>query len=156
MKKTNAMRLLDKAGIAYAVQQYEYDESDLSGVAAAAKLGMDAATVFKTLVARGDKSGYVVAMLPVAQELELKGFARASGNKRMEMLPLKDLLSVTGYMRGGCSPLGMKKAFPTYIEESALRLDAIGISAGQRGVQIVLPPTDLINYLNITLFSNIS
>ena len=137
--KTNASRLLDGRKIDYALLTYEVDESDLSGVHAAAALGLDPACVFKTLVARG----VVVACIPVAAELDLKALARVSGNKSVELLPLKELLPVTGYVRGGCSPVGMKKRFPTYIDASAERLPRIAVSAGARGVQLFLAPADL-------------
>ena len=123
--KTNASRLLDGRKIDYALLTYEVDESDLSGVHAAAALGLDPACVFKTLVARGDRNGVVVACIPVAAE------------------PLKELLPVTGYVRGGCSPVGMKKRYPTYIDASAERLPRIAVSAGARGVQLFLAPADL-------------
>ena len=141
--KTNASRLLDGRKIDYALLTYEVDESDLSGVHAAAALGLDPACVFKTLVARGDRNGVVVACIPVAAELDLKALARVSGNKSVELLPLKELLPVTGYVRGGCSPVGMKKRFPTYIDASAERLPRIAVSAGARGVQLFLAPADL-------------
>lgn len=154
MKKTNAMRLLDTADIKYEVMQYSYDEKDLSGVSAAAVLGMDAALVFKTLVLTGDKSGVIVAIIPVAEEINLKTLARVSGNKKVEMLHQKHLLATTGYMRGGCSPVGMKKIFPAYIEESALLHERIGVNGGQRGMQVVLSAAELIDYLGIKIFAN--
>lgn len=147
VKKTNAMRLLDTAKIDYRVQTYEYDESDLSGVHAADALGMPRETVFKTLVVRGDRTGLAVFCIPVAEALDLKKAARLSGNKAVEMLHVKELLPVTGYIRGGCSPIGMKKPFPTFIDETAVLFDEIAVSAGQRGVQLLLHPDVLCGYI---------
>ena len=146
VKKTNAMRLLDAAKITYSVRTYEYEEADLSGVHAADALGMPRETVFKTLVARGDKTGFVVFCIPVAEELDLKKAAKVSGNKAVEMLHVKELLPTTGYIRGGCSPIGMKKKFPTYLDETAMLFDEIAVSAGQRGVQLILNPDDLLAF----------
>ena len=120
VKKTNAMRMLDSAKIPYEVRTYEFEETDLAGVHAADAVGMPYETVFKTLVARGDKTGFVVFCIPVAEELDLKKAARASKNKSVELLHVKDLLPTTGYIRGGCSPVGMKKEFPTYIDETVM------------------------------------
>ena len=145
--KTNVMRQLDRKKIPYRTAEYEVDESDLSGVHAAAVMGVDPAMLFKTLVAKGEHKGYCVFCIPVAEELDLKKCAHAAGDKRVEMLPLKDLTAVTGYVRGGCSPVGMKKAFPTYIHESAESLPEIGVSAGQRGVQVFLNPKDLAGFV---------
>ncbi len=142
MTKTNAMRILESAGISFRTAEYEVDESDLSGVHAAAQLGMPAEQVFKTLVLEGD-SGHIVCVIPVAEELDLKLVARESGNKRVEMIPQKDLLKITGYIRGGCSPVGMKKKFPTFIDETCVLWDEIAVSAGMRGEQVILPPDDL-------------
>ena len=147
LKKTNAMRLLDAAGIPYDVRTYEFDENDLSGVHAADALGMPRETVFKTLVVRGDRTGFAVFCIPVAESLDLKKAAKVSGNKAVEMLAVKELLPNTGYIRGGCSPIGMKKRFPTYIHESCLQHDYIYISAGVRGLQIRIAPTDLITFV---------
>lgn len=141
--KTNAVRLLDKAGINYELIPYEVDENDLSAIHVAASLGENIEQVFKTLVLQGDKSGYFVCIIPGEQEVDLKLAARVSGNKKCEMIPMKELLSVTGYMRGGCSPLGMKKLFPTYIHETCLLYDFIYISAGVRGLQIKIAPESL-------------
>ncbi len=143
MVKTNAMRLLEKAGVAFRTAEYPWDESDLSGVHAAAALGMAPETVFKTLVARGDKTGPAVFCIPVAETLDLRKAAIASGNKRVELAPLKELLGLTGYLRGGCSPIGMKKKYPTYIDETAQLFDEIAVSAGQRGEQLILAPDAL-------------
>lgn len=120
------------------------DESDLSAVTLARRLGADPACVFKTLVARGDKTGVLMACIPAAAELDLKALAAASGNKHAEMVPLKDVRPLTGYVRGGCSPLGAKKAYPVFVDESAILQDSIYVSAGQRGVQLRLRPDDLL------------
>lgn len=151
MIKTNAMRLLDAAEIEYSTKEYEYDESDLSGHHAAEVLGIPAEQVFKTLVTKGDKTGPVVFCIPVDEELDLKKAAVVSGNKKIEMLHVKDLLGLTGYIRGGCSPIGMKKKFPTYIDESAILFDEISISAGVRGCQIVANPEDIAKYTEAAL-----
>jgi Cys-tRNA(Pro)/Cys-tRNA(Cys) deacylase len=143
VKKTNAMRLLDAAKVPYEVREYEFDLDDLSGTHAAETLGLDADMVFKTLVAVGDKTGPVVFVIPVARALDLKRAAAASGNKRVEMLPLKELTNVTGYLRGGCSPVGMKKRFPTFIDQRAQNQKIISVSAGLRGVQALLAPSAL-------------
>ncbi|MBR1758601.1 MAG: Cys-tRNA(Pro) deacylase [Lachnospiraceae bacterium] len=143
MVKTNVMRKLDQKKISYETAQYEVDESDLSGVHAAALLGVNPEMLFKTLVAKGERKGYCVFCIPVAEELDLKKCAAACGDKRVEMLPLKDLTAVTGYIRGGCSPIGMKKQFPTFIHQSAKSFEKIGVSAGLRGEQIFLAPDDL-------------
>lgn len=145
-EKTNVMRLLDAAGIDYRVQEYEVDEKDLSGVHVAQSIGQDVDTVFKTLVLKGEKTGFLVCCIPVAEELDLKKTAKAAGDKKVEMLPMKELLPVTGYIRGGCSPVGMKKKFPTYIEETAELFDEIAVSAGCRGMQIIVNPEDLRRY----------
>ena len=151
VKKTNAMRMLDSAKIPYEVRTYEFEETDLAGVHAADAVGMPYETVFKTLVARGDKTGFVVFCIPVAEELDLKKAARASKNKSVELLHVKDLLPTTGYIRGGCSPIGMKKLFPTYIDATAQLYDEIGVSAGCRGCQVLLDPMRLVDYVNATL-----
>jgi Cys-tRNA(Pro)/Cys-tRNA(Cys) deacylase len=142
--KTNAMRILDQAGISYEVLTYEYDENDLSGKKAAQTLKMDPACIFKTLVAQGDRTGYLVCCLSVDCEIDLKELAIESGNKRVELIPQKDLLPLTGYLRGGCSPVGMKKQWPTFIDESVLLQEKIAVRAGQRGLQMLLSPDDLI------------
>lgn len=147
MQKTNVMRMLDKAKIEYEVKEYEVDESDLSGIHVAESVGMDTDVVFKTLVAKGDKAGFCVFCIPCAEELDLKKAAKVSGNKKVEMLPLKDLLPTTGYIRGGCSPIGMKKQFPTYINETAMLFDKIALSGGARGVQVILNPDELIDFV---------
>lgn len=148
--KTNVMRLLDAAHVTYRAVEYQVDENDLSGVHVAASLGQDVDTVFKTLVAKGDRIGYLVFCIPVAEELDLKKAAKAAGDKKVELIPMKDLLSVTGYIRGGCSPIGMKKKFPSYIEETAVLQQEIAVSAGVRGEQIVLSPDCLCNFIDGT------
>lgn len=146
MTKTNAMRLLDAAKVSYRTAEYDYDESDLSGVHAAQSIGMPEEQVFKTLVTRGDKTGLLVFCIPVAEELDLRKAAAASGNKKVEMVHVKELLGLTGYIRGGCSPIGMKKKYPTYVDETVILHDEVAVSAGQRGVQLILSPADLIAY----------
>ena len=141
--KTNAMRRLDAAKIAYEVMEYEVDENDLSGKHIADEIGLSHEIVFKTLVAKGDKTGFVVFCIPVDDEIDLKLAARETGNKRIEMLAVKELLPTTGYIRGGCSPIGMKKKFPTFVHESALSHERITVSAGVRGLQLKITPADL-------------
>ena len=142
--KTNVARLLDKAKIAYELIPYEVDENDLSAVHVAASLGENIEQVFKTLVLHGDKSGYFVCVIPGEHEVDLKMAAKVSGNKKCDLIPMKELLPLTGYIRGGCSPIGMKKHFPTYIHHTAGQFDHIYVSAGQRGLQIRIAPEDLI------------
>ena len=144
MSKTNAARLLDKQKIAYELVSYEVDETDLSATAVANKLGQNIKQVFKTLVVRGDKTGIFVAVIPGDDELDLKTAAKISGNKSATMIAVKEILSLTGYIRGGCSPLGMKKQYPTFIDKSCLTFEYIFVSAGVRGTQIKLSPNDLI------------
>jgi len=144
INKTNAARILDQAGIPYEMMTYAYDESDLSGVKAAQSIGLPMERMFKTLVAHGDKNGYLVCLLAVDREIDLKQLATLSGDKRIELIPTKDLLPLTGYQRGGCSPLGMKKKWPTYIDERILHQERVAVSAGQRGVQLMLSPADLV------------
>ncbi len=151
MQKTNAMRRLDSAKIPYEVLTYPVDESDLSGNHIADVLGISRDCVFKTLLTHGAKCGYRVFCLPVEAELDLKKCAVLAGDKRVEMIPVKELLPVTGYIRGGCSPIGMKKAFPTVIDESALLYDEIYVSGGLRGVQLKLSPTALADFIGATL-----
>lgn len=147
MKKTNAVRLLDVRAIAYELTEYEVDESDLSAVTLARKIGQNIEQIFKTLVMRGDKTGVFVVVIPGNTEVDLKKAARISGNKSVAMVQQKELLGLTGYIRGGCSPLGMKKPYPVYIDESCLLFDHIYISAGQRGQQIRINPEDLIRVI---------
>jgi len=144
VKKTNAMRILDSKKIAYSVKEYEVNEDDLGAVAVAAKTGVDIDRIYKTLVLNGDKSGYIVACVPGAAELNLKALAKLSGNKRVEMIPMKDLEKITGYIRGGCSPVGMKKSLPTFLDTDADTYEKIVVSGGRRGVQIEVAPEDLI------------
>ena len=151
INKTNAARLLDKAKIAYELIPYEVDENDLSAPQVAASLGEDIRCVFKTLVLHGDKSGYFVCVIPGDHEIDLKLAAKASGNKKCDLIPMKDLLPLTGYIRGGCSPIGMKKAFPTYIHETCLNFPFIYVSAGQRGLQLKMNPQDLIGEAHATV-----
>ena len=151
LKKTNAARILDGLKIPYEIKTYAVDENDLSAVHVAEVSGLDIATIFKTLVARGDKTGIIMAVIGGGEELNLKSLARASGNKSVEMIALKELLPLTGYVRGGCSPLGAKKNYPVYIDSRAVTLEKISVSAGQRGMQIVLSPQDLIRAVNATV-----
>ncbi len=147
IEKTNAARLLDRAKIKYELIPYEVDESNLAATHVAEQLGEDIAMVFKTLVLVGDRTGHIVCVVPGNHEVDLKAAARASGNKWVEMIPMKELLPTTGYIRGGCTPIGMKKRFPTYIHSTALNFPFIYISAGVRGLQIKIAPTDLINFV---------
>ena len=143
INKTNVARLLDNAGVQYDLIPYEVDESDLSAPHVAEQLGEDVKSVFKTIILSGDKSGYFVCVVPGDAEIDLKKAAKVSGNKKCDLLPMKDLLAVTGYIRGGCSPIGMKKHFPTFIHASAQQYQRIFVSAGVRGLQIALSPADL-------------
>ncbi len=147
MTKTNAMRLLDAAGILYRTAEYDYDESDLSGKHAAEEIGMPPEQVFKTLVTRSDRAGLLVFCIPVLEELDLRKAAAVSGSKRVEMIHVKELLGLTGYVRGGCSPIGMKKKYPTYLDETAQLFDEIAVSAGMRGAQIIAAPDALAGYV---------
>jgi Cys-tRNA(Pro)/Cys-tRNA(Cys) deacylase len=144
MKKTNAARLLDAKGISYELAEYEVDENDLSAVSLAKKIGQNIDEIFKTLVLRGDKTGVFVVVVPGNVEVDLKKAAKVSGNKSVAMVHQKELLGLTGYIRGGCSPLGMKKPYPVYIHESCILFDSIYVSAGQRGLQLKLKPEDLV------------
>lgn len=146
--KTNAMRQLDSAGIVYEMGEYEYDESDLSGVHAAEALGVSEDEVFKTLVTRGDDNCLFVFVIPSGATLDLKKAAQVSGNKKIDMIHVKEIFDLTGYIRGGCSPIGMKKQYPTYIDETAVLFDRIYFSAGKRGVQIILSPELLAEFIN--------
>jgi Cys-tRNA(Pro)/Cys-tRNA(Cys) deacylase len=146
IEKTNAARLLDKAKIQYSLIPYEFDENDLAAQHVADSLGQDIAQVFKTLVLHGDKTGHIVCVVPGNMEVDLKALAKVSGNKKVEMIAMKDLLQVTGYIRGGCSPIGMKKRFPTYFHSTAKDHDIIYVSAGVRGLQIEINPSDLISF----------
>ena len=146
--KTNAVRLVEQAGIHCREEFYEFDENDLNGNHAAEAIGFPPEQVFKTLVARGPKHGITVFCIPVCCELDLKKAAKASGDKSIELLPVKELLSNTGYIRGGCSPVGMKKKYPTYFDEVCLLFDQIAVSAGERGHQMILPPEDLVRLVD--------
>ncbi|MBN1532665.1 MAG: Cys-tRNA(Pro) deacylase [Spirochaetes bacterium] len=144
ISKTNAARLLDSQGIAYGLVSYRVDESDLSARAVAAALGQDIDRVFKTLVLRGDRTGVFVCVLPGSAALDLKKAAGVSGNKSAAMVPVREILGLTGYIRGGCSPVGMKRRYPTYIDESIVLYDQIFVSAGIRGLQFMIAPEDLV------------
>ncbi|KKB50511.1 Cys-tRNA(Pro) deacylase [Parabacteroides gordonii] len=156
INKTNVARLLDKAKVPYQLVSYEVDENDLSAIHVAEQLGENVEQVFKTLILHGDKSGYFVCVIPGADEVDLKKAAKVSGNKKCEMIPVKELLPLTGYIRGGCSPIGMKKHFPTYIHFSAEQFDNIYISAGQRGLQVLLAPADLVRETNASFADLVS
>ena len=145
------MRLLEQAKIPYKAIEYEVDENNLSGKHAAELTGIPAEQVFKTLVAKGEKKGIVVFCIPVNLELNLRKAASCIGDKKLEMLPVKDLLGTTGYIRGGCSPIGMKKKFPTYMDETAILYDEITVSAGVRGCQLCIPREKLVEYIDATL-----
>mgnify|MGYP000798522072 CR=1 FL=1 len=144
--KTNAVRLVQQAGIPCREAFYEFDEQDLSGVHAAQAIGMPEEQVFKTLVARGEKTGINVFCIPVCCELDLKKAAKAAGDKNMELVAVKELLGLTGYIRGGCSPIGMKKAFPTFVDSAAQHLERVSVSAGVRGCQVIP-----VSYTHLTL-----
>ena len=149
--KTNAVRLVEQAGIPCKEAFYEFDEKDLSGMHAAEAIGMDPEQVFKTLVARGERTGINVFCIPVCCELDLKKAAKAAGDKNMELIPVKDLLNLTGYIRGGCSPVGMKKKYPTFFDETCQLWEEIAVSAGARGHQMIVPPEALAELLNAKL-----
>ena len=155
VEKTNAARLLDRAKIAYELIPYQVDEEHLAATHVAEQLGEEIACVFKTLVLRGDRTGCFVCVVPGDHEVDLKAAAEVSGNKKVDLIPMKELLPVTGYIRGGCSPIGMKKAFPTYIHASASEHPFIYISAGVRGLQLKLAPADLAAYVRAA-FAEIS
>lgn len=147
VEKTNAARLLDRANIPYELIPYIVDENDLAATHVAMQLDEPIDLVFKTLVLKGDRTGYFVCVVPGDHEVDLKTAARVSGNKKADLIPMKDLLPVTGYIRGGCSPIGMKKWFPTYIHRSATDYPFIYVSAGVRGLQLKIAPDDLIGYV---------
>ena len=151
MTKTNVMRLLEAAKIPFETLEYEVDESDLSGESVARKTGKDHSCVFKTLVFKGEKNGFGVCCIPSCDELDLKKTAKAFGEKKVEMIPVKDLLKTTGYIRGGCSPIGMKKQFPTVIDETACLFDKIYVSGGVRGIMLGIAPDALAEYVGATL-----
>ena len=147
IEKTNAARLLDRAKIEYTLVPYTVDENNLAATHVAEELGEDIATVFKTLVLKGDKTGHFVCVIPGDKEVDLKAAARVSGNKKADLIPMKELLPTTGYIRGGCTPIGMKKPFPTFIHSTCLLYDTIYISAGVRGLQIAISPQNLIDFV---------
>lgn len=149
--KTNAARLLDRAKISYELVPYEVDEDNLAATHVAEELGEDIATVFKTLVLRGDRNGLFVCVIQGDKEVDLKAAARVSGNKKCDLIAMKELLPATGYIRGGCSPIGMKKPFPTYIDISCLEHERIYVSAGVRGLQIAIAPQDLVDFVGAEL-----
>lgn len=151
MTKTNAIRLLEKSGFPFRTAEYSYDENDLNGMHAAEGIGMPPEQVFKTLVARNDGNQLFVFCIPVCCELDLKKAAHATGSKKIEMVQVKELLGLTGYIRGGCSPIGMKKPYPTFIDETALCSDKIAFSAGARGCQIIMNPSHLIEFLELNV-----
>ena len=151
IQKTNAARLLDAAGIAYELVPYEVDEEHLDAGHVAAQLGEDLDCVFKTLVLRGDRTGLFVCVIPGCDEVDLKKAAKVTGNKSCDLIPMKELLPLTGYIRGGCSPVGMKKSFPTYIHSTCQQFEFIYVSAGVRGLQFKLVPQDLIQVAHMTV-----
>ena len=153
INKTNVARLLDKAKVKYELIPYEVDENDLSAIHVAESLGENIEQVFKTLVLHGDKSGHFVCVIPGEHEVNLKKAAKVSGNKKCDLIPMKELLPLTGYIRGGCSPIGMKKHFPTYIPESCQAFEYIYVSAGVRGLQIKISPADIINQSKASICS---
>lgn len=149
--KTNVLRHLDAAKIPYETREYDVTDDNFDGMLIAAKVDLPPDMVYKTLVLTGDKLKYLVCVVPVGKELDLKAVARATGNKAVAMLPQKDLLPLTGYLRGGCSPIGMKKAFPTFLQEDAQALERISVSAGVRGCQVILAVDALIRCTNAKL-----
>ena len=151
MKKTNAVRILDSQGVVYETREYKVDADDLSAPKVAAAIGLPPEQVFKTLVARGDKTGVVLACLPGSAELSLKALAKASGNKTVELAAVKEIQNLTGYIRGGVSPVGVRKAYPVYLDRSAWGWPVIAVSAGVRGCQMVLAPADLARVVGATL-----
>lgn len=151
LEKTNAARLLDKAGIGYNLIPYEFDENDLAVQHVAECLNQPIERVFKTLVLHGDRTGHIVCVVPGNSEVDLKALAKASGNKKVEMIAMKDLLAVTGYIRGGCSPIGMKKKFPTFFHTTMTDFETVYVSAGVRGLQVEIAPSDLIGYTGGTI-----
>ena len=149
--KTNAIRLVEQAKIQFDLKYYEVDESDLSGETVAVKIGFPVEQVFKTLIVLGDSAGYLFALIPTGTSLDLKALAKASGNRKVELVALREVLIVTGYLRGGVSPIGAKKTFPVFIDETIILWEKISVSAGQRGIQILIHPDDLIRITNATL-----
>lgn len=153
--KTNAVRLVQQAQIPCREAYYDFDENDLNGIHAAHAIGMPEEQVFKTLVARGERTGIHVFCIPVCCELDLKKAAKTAGDKNMELVAVKELLNLTGYIRGGCSPVGMKKKYPTHMDETAILYEEIAVSAGERGHQMILPPEKLAALINAE-FSDIT
>lgn len=151
INKTNVARLLDKAKIAYELVPYIVDENDLAATHIADQLGENIKQVFKTLVLKGDKNGHFVCVIPGDEEVNLKKAAKVSGNKKADLIPMKELLPTTGYIRGGCSPVGMKKPFPTYFDASCQKFEYIYVSAGVRGLQLKVSPIELVNYVKASL-----
>lgn len=151
MKKTNAMRMFDEAKIPYEVKEYDVDPEDLSGLHVAQTASLPPGQVFKTIVLKGDRSGYLVVCLPVGDEIDLKKVAALSGNKSVELIHISDLEKITGYVRGGCSPIGMKKKFPTFASEKLRGQEKVYVSAGRRGLQLYLSSADLISFCEIFL-----
>lgn len=151
INKTNAARLLDKAKIKYELVPYEVDENDLAAPHIATQLGEDIRQVFKTLVLKGDKTGHFVCVVPGDAEVDLKKAAKVSGNKKVDLIPMKELLPTTGYIRGGCSPVGMKKTFPTYFHSTCMEFGYIYVSAGVRGLQLKIAPADLVGYVRASV-----
>ncbi|WP_154572510.1 Cys-tRNA(Pro) deacylase [Baileyella intestinalis] len=151
IEKTNAMRMLDQSNIPYETGEYEYDESDLSGDHVADYLGISKEEIFKTLVTRGNDNELYVFVVPVSGELDLKKAAAAAGVKKVEMIHVKEIFNLTGYLRGGCSPIGMKKQYPTFIDETAILFDKIYISGGKRGLQIIIDPQVLADFTGAKL-----
>ena len=154
--KTNATRLLEQAKVTHRILTYEVNPDDLSAVHLAETAGLDINLVYKTLVLHGDRNGHFVAIIPGAKEVDLKVAAKASGNKKAEMIPMKELLPLTGYIRGGCSPIGMKKPFPSFIDASAPLHSLIYVSAGMRGQQIEINPNDLIEFVNAAVVNDLA
>lgn len=151
INKTNAARLLDRAGISYRLVPYTVDENNLAAGHIAEELGEDIRQVFKTLVLHGERTGYFVCVVPGCCEVDLKKAAKAAGAKKADLIPMKELLPLTGYIRGGCSPIGMKKPFPTFFHSTALEFNTIFVSAGMRGLQLAINPNDLIRYVGATV-----
>ena len=148
MARTNAVRILERLGIAHELREYEVDPNDLAAETVAAKINMPPEQVFKTLAVRGDRNGVLLAVVPGNSELDFKALAQASGDRKVEMVPLKEVQAVTGYIRGGVTALACKKDYPVYIDETAELFDAVSVSAGMRGLQIILAPTDYIRAVN--------
>lgn len=149
--KTNALRMLERAKIDYSIKEYDYDEEHLDGKHVASVVNMDPKAIFKTLVLHDNHNEYLVCCVPVLEEIDLKKLAKLAGRKNVEMIHQKDLLPVTGYMRGGCSPVGMKKQFPTYMDESILEVDEVAFSAGKRGFQMIVNSKKIIDFLDAVI-----